>query len=328
MRSIVAVIPTLGIDIARLNKAISSVQKHTSHPGLEIVVVDNSKSQTLEGMLPVDRIIRTGINLGYVGALELVRRQIKFDYLWSIQDDMELTNDVLSALLNSLENSPSVAMACPILLRNGLVPAGSCGGSFADESRTKWGPFPAKDCLPENTKFVQGSLAYLSAAGALFKKEAIDEVAGFNLSFYPLIAVDVDICTRLMEKSWEIALVRDAHISHVRQGSSQGLIGQTLYEINVPNMEKYLQGSRAKPVVPPDTVDPEMLFEIARKASFLFLDLNDIASVRIMRVEQMSEARKMNFERSLSWKITSPLRFVFGLLMRFTSLFHSLEREK
>lgn len=327
MRSVVAVIPTLGNNIPRLNKAISSVQKHTSDPGLEIVVVDNSKSQSLVGMLPVDRVIRTSINLGYVGALEIVRRKIEFDYLWSIQDDMELTNDVLTALLNSLDNNPSVAMACPILLRNGLVPAGSCGGLFADKARTKWGPFPATDCLPENTTFGQGSLAYLSAAGALFRKEAIDQVGGFNLSLFPLIAVDVDICTRLMEKSWEMSLVTEAHISHVRQGSSHGLIGQTLYEINVPNVQKYLQGIRTKPVVPSDTVDPEMLFEIARKASFLFLDLGDIASRRIRRVEQESEARAMKFKQSLSWKITAPLRSVFGSLKRFTALFYRSGRK-
>jgi GT2 family glycosyltransferase len=328
--AIVAVIPTLGNDIPRLNKAISSVQKHTRHPGLEIVVVDNSKSQSLEGMLPVDRIIRTGINLGYVGALELVRRKLDFDYLWSIQDDMELANDVLFPLLTSLEKNKKLAMVSPVLLKGGMVPAGSCGGTFKDEGRVEWRPFPSADCLPIDTEVIEGSLAYLSAAGALFRKEALNDVRGFNLALFPLIAIDVDICTRLMEKGWGIQLIQKAHVSHMRQGSSKGLIGQVMWELNVPVVHSYLEGSRATLAVPTESVDPEVLFEIARKSSFLFLDVANTASKRMAQLEQEvkhANFRVLSMERSISWRLTKPLRVISDFIERkFLALIGRRER--
>ena len=71
---IVAVIPTLGKDLQRLNLCINSIKLYSKQYNLTIIVVNNNDEQKYLEIPQVDEEISLGMNLGWVGALEYVRK--------------------------------------------------------------------------------------------------------------------------------------------------------------------------------------------------------------------------------------------------------------
>ena len=214
---VIAVIPSLGKNLNRLNAAIESIRKNSHLPNLKIILIDNSQDGTLLDSNLVDEVIWTGLNLGWVGSLEYIRRYYEFDFLWTIQDDMTISNDVLGILLKEFDKDSKLGVASPVLIRDGLIPARTRGGIFTDKYEVKWINIPEHDMHPKlfNQNY---DLCFVSGSGALWSKKALDDISGFDLNLYPLVHVDVDACFRLIENQWKIKLIVDAHVAHEIRG--------------------------------------------------------------------------------------------------------------
>jgi GT2 family glycosyltransferase len=273
MDSVVAVIPTLGKNTQRLDASLASLRRFVSNSDIKIIIVNNSPTTQLGEVASEHLVVSPGLNLGYVGAIELVRRSFDHEYLWVIQDDMTLTNDVLPKLLERMNSDSTMAVTSPVLIRNGVVPARTRAGRFLNQEKTKWENLPLKDTPPEEQLY-EGELSFVSGSGALYRAQALESVGGFNLDLYPLVHVDVDICARFLKDGWKIDLVPSAHISHEIQGSTPSLLSQTLDEINRATVTNYLAGKPQEWNVANIEIPPELLFKVARKASYLFLDLS------------------------------------------------------
>jgi GT2 family glycosyltransferase len=329
---VVAVIPSLGKNLSRLNLAIESIKIHTSYPNLKIIVVDNSAKGTLSNLNSVDEVIWTGINLGNVGALEFVRKSYDFEYLWSVQDDMTILNDVLGILLNELSQNSKVGVASPVLIQNGVIPAFTRGGIFTDRENIKWTNVPEKDIKPE-LFFTNSDLCFVAGSGALWRKEALDDISGFDLEMYPLMHGDVDTCFRLKQRNWNLSLLTNAHITHEINGSTVKILGQTLGEINENIIKsKFLNRDKPKKSYI-NELNKEFLFALSKKSSHLFLEISSKAQEQIERLEDEKNAIEKDYFTSLeiikeyqilnnslinsnSWKITKPLRKI-GTYFKF-----------
>ena len=321
---VVAVIASFGKNLSRLNLAIESIRLHTSYPNLKIVVVDNSSLGILSNLNLVDEVIWTGINLGHVGALEYVRKSYDFEYLWTLQDDMTILNDVLEILLNELTQNSKVGVASPVLLRNGVIPAFTRGGIFTDRQNLKWTNIPEKDIKPELLT-LNSDLCFVAGSGALWRKKALDDISGFDLDLYPLTHADFDTCFRLRQRNWNLSLLTNAHITHEMNGSTVKILNQTLVNINENIIRgKFLSGENAKKDYTHE-LDKDLLFAILKKSSHLFLEISSKAQEEIEQLEDKNKAIEKEYLESLtitkeyqilndrlvnsnSWKITRPLR--------------------
>lgn len=298
---VLAVVPTLGHDVVRLNGAIESLRTHSGVDTFEIVVVNNSGLPTIPGLAPVNHVYSPGVNLGYVGALEVARRRYPCDFLWSIQDDMALKNDVLAALITVMHGSPRIAVASPVLIRDGFIPARTRAGVFTNPQRTRWENFPPIDTAPAELP-IDVDYSFVSGSGALFRSAALSGINGFNLDLYPLMHVDVDVCTRLRAKGWGLHLEPSAHIDHQIQGSTPRVLGRTLDKRNRAVVEQHLEGHGTDTLFDFDPIDPGVLFDVARRASFLFLEVSREAESRLQEVNsqlQESETRLQAVETQL-----------------------------
>lgn len=291
---VLAVVSTLGRDVERLNDAIRSLRVHTVTVPFEFLVVNNSGLPTVTGLEPVDHLYSPGVNLGYVGALEFARRSYSHDFLWSIQDDMTLSNDVLAVLVEAMERLPRLAVASPVLVRDGLVPALTRAGVFTNQQRTRWQNYPPVDTAPADLP-TEMEYSFVSGSGALFRTSALSEIHGFNLGLYPLMHVDVDICARLLTAGWKVALEPQAQISHQIQGSTPRILAATLDRLNRTIVEEELERRAAGEMVDAALVDADLLFEVARRASFLFLEVSREAESRLGAAE--SQLRDGRHER-------------------------------
>ena len=308
---VLAVISTLAKDIERLNETVRSLRKYSSTNQFEVLVVNNSELPDIIGLAAVDHLYSPGVNLGYVGALEFARRSYKCDYLWAIQDDMTLENDVLAILINSMLKSPRLAVASPVLVRGGFVPAWTRAGIFTNPQRTRWENYPPVDTLPQDLP-LDINYSFVSGSGALFRSKALSEINGFNLDLYPLMHVDVDVCARLVAEGWEITLEPDARIHHRIAGSTPKLLAVTLDKRNKAVVEQYLSGRELQiDLTRFDPIAADLLFDIARRASFLFLEVSRVAQSQLEASESQLRATQSQLRailNSTSWKVTTPIR--------------------
>jgi GT2 family glycosyltransferase len=289
---VLAVVPTLGRDVDRLNRAIQSLRAHSGACESQILVVNNSGLPSIAGLDDVDHVYSPGVNLGYVGALEAARRRFPCEFLWSIQDDMTLANDVLAALLAAMSRSDRLGVMSPVLVRSGVVPARTRAGVFTNPERTRWENHPPVDTPPAQLP-ADVEYSFVSGSGALFRSEALADIGGFDLDLYPLMHVDVDVCARLIANGWEIRLDPQAHIDHQIQGSTPGILGRTLDRRNRPVVEARLEGRGPCDAHGFDPVDPDVLLSVARRASFLFLDVSREAEDRLEEINSaLTEARQ------------------------------------
>jgi GT2 family glycosyltransferase len=348
MSQVTAVIPTLGVDIPRLHRTIKSIRRYSSMNDAEIVVVNNS-SLPLATPLDVDRVLNPGLNLGYVGAIEWVRRRSDSEFLWVVQDDMTLSNDVLAHLTRQMTTNASAAVVSPLQVRNGVVPARTRGGVFIDDAKTQWENAPASDVALKDWKPIH-DLAFVSGAGALFRTDALAKVGGFDVSLFPLMHVDVDTCFRLVQAGYRVELCADAHIEHEINGSTPGILSQVLDQANRSIISEKRTSRAERPVEHRDLVEPDIIQKVAEKASTLVLSVSTSAETVRQHAEQLRienvalrsdrdtqlarndallaeneairgetqalRAERESLRQSVWWKATKPLRVVRRALLR------------
>lgn len=297
---IVAVVPTLGRDLERLQSTLISIERFTSQE-ITLLVIDNSYEANLTLSSPSLEIIHTGINLGWVGALEYVRRNYECDYLWTIQDDMTLENDVLSVLLQEMESDSTLGVITPVAVKDGLLHGRSRGGVI--NTAGDWRNIPVNSQSPRAFSY-EGELHFVASSGALWRKSALDAISGFDLSLYPVMHTDVDTCIRLRAAGWKLKISSSAHISHKVGGSTEQILAQTLAQINKVIIDRKQSGATADAKVLENKLDYEFLYEITRKSSFLFLDVANVASGRLekMRRELNNEVRS-NILKNLFFRL-------------------------
>jgi len=311
--SVVAVVPTLGTNIPRLNAAIRSIRQHSDTSSPRIVLVNNSPNRELPGAEPVDEILFPGMNLGWVGSIELIRRTFCCDYLWTIQDDMELLNDTATILLQRLEDDPSLAVASPVLIRNGLIPARTRGGVLSNHHAIEWHNIPESDIEPEALGD-RTDLCFVAGSGAIWRMKALEEVGGFNLDLYPLVHVDVDICLRLLQAGWRIALERNAHISHEIGGSTSSMLRDFLNDFNAEKVRQSVRSATGDPKDKFRTLPTDPRTVIAQNSTYFFIHFSAWANTRYDEANRAVETLKnriseLEVENSA---IRADLEFVVG----------------
>ena len=326
MSQIVITIATMGGDIPRLTRAAESVRAYTGPHQIETVIVDNSQHGFEYERSPGQQIIRPGLNLGYVGALEYVRRHFPHDYFVCGQDDMVFKVGCLETLVARLEANPQWGAVSPVLVRDGVIPARTRGGVYVDEAHTTWKHFPFSDTPPGEFD-IHAPLAYVSSAGCVFRGEAINQVGGFNLGLYPLLYVDVDVCAKLQSAGWQISLEPSAHISHTINGSTPRILGEVVAVQNRAIAEGGGANPDGKKIAPDPNVpvDEDILWEVAKRSSYLFLDVAAAAHRRIDELERSSltvssENRRSSASRfSLRGQLVRFLQAVSRSLMQFAT---------
>lgn len=96
--------------------------QHLTYPNYEIILVDNAS--TVPFTLPAEaapggpfwsrvRLIRSEVNLGFAGGNNLGMAQANGDYFFIVNNDTELTANLLDELLKPFALSPIIGVVCP-----------------------------------------------------------------------------------------------------------------------------------------------------------------------------------------------------------------------
>lgn len=289
---VLAIVTTLGGNVDRLKRCVSSVCASSFEGRIAVVVVWNdSRNPRVDVGDAV--IVEPGLNIGYPAALNFARKSASTPLLWIIQDDMTVTANCLQILMNRSVEPDAPAIVSPIVITtDGLVQSNRGGVIASDITMKSWYPSAG---IASSEVDVEVRLDWVSLSGALVRTDVWDAVGGMDPTFYPLLWSDVDFGYRVTQSGRKVVLEPAAHISHERNGSTPPLLVQFLYERNAARLsQKYLETAATAPV----SVDAALLEVVAREAGFFTLDFSQHVERELLAVRrQLSELESGMAER-------------------------------
>ena len=208
-------------------------QDPARHPR-EILVVDNASGDTsvqVASAFPEVRVLALPRNVGFAGGVNQGIARAQGAYIFIMNPDVETRPGAVDLLADFLDTHPETGIAAPKLLNTDGSLQYSCrrhytlktivlrrtplGRMFPNASSLRWHLMMEYDhALPRSVDWVAG-------AAMMARREAIEDV-GLMEERYFLYFEDVDWCTRMQARGWQVHYVPEAVMVHHWQRASLG----------------------------------------------------------------------------------------------------------
>lgn len=203
-----------------------------------VVVVDNGSTDgsLVAGIAaaPGIEVVDPGVNLGYGTATNRGAAASTSEFVLVCNPDLEVPADAVETLADALDRDPGLALVGPLI----RTPSGdrypsarqfpsmidAAGhamlGIFAPDNRfTRSYQRSELDATGDDASGIGTvDVDWVSGACFLVRREAFEEVGGFDESFFMYLE-DVDLCWRLERAGWRVGYVPAAEVTHL-QGRS------------------------------------------------------------------------------------------------------------
>ena len=204
-----------------------------------VVVVDNASSdgslQAIQSLRERVRVIENVANLGFAGAINQAFEATTTPFVLIMNPDARATPGAVRALVDLFDDHPK---------------AGIAGGFINDRYLPR--PFPTMWSLVRENLGMSPSRSSLSAgdihlvdqpAGAalMVRREAFDQVGGFDEQFYPAWYEDVDFCRSVSKAGWEIYYHSAAVFQHDGGYSLEALGFERFLSTYYDNQIRYIR---------------------------------------------------------------------------------------
>ncbi len=181
----------------------------------EVIVVDNASRDDTVGWLanahPLVRIDRCATNLGFAVANNRAIRASAGTYLLTLNNDTEMTPDALANMVSVLDEAgPMVGAVMPVLVFAESPEVIACAGL---ETFTNGVVRDARVGQPIGIDHEPYPIFGPSAGAALYRREALDDVALFDPAFFMYLE-DADLAWRLRLRRWATVAVPNAIVPH------------------------------------------------------------------------------------------------------------------
>jgi len=235
-----------------LRDSVESLEKHSSMP-FEIIVVDNNSGDIernmLEEWLSIKavknvRLIFSDMNMGFAAANNLAAEHATSKYLFFLNPDTLVMNDVVSLFCNFMERSePSVAACGAYLLNGDHAPTSSYGnfpGLLLELCNVGLGlswllsGYYKKHIAIGSAMWSRRILQvpYIVGADIFIRSEAFKTVGKFDENFF-MYYEETDLFFRLRKSRLRSYILPEARIVHLEGGA----VGQS--SADVFNYNKY-----------------------------------------------------------------------------------------
>lgn len=204
-------------------------------PGQAVVVVDNfsndGSAEEIEQWLNTNNIehvtlIKSPVNTGFSGGNNIGIRSRSADHYLLLNSDTLLREGALSALLATARNNPKAGLVSPRLEWPDGKPQISCFRYHSPFSElinaAASGPVTRllnRWNVPIDVSQAPTTPEWTSFACVLIKKQVIEDVGLMDEGYF-LYYEDADYCRTARNIGWEIVNNPDAHVVHLRGGSS------------------------------------------------------------------------------------------------------------
>ena len=197
---------------------LKSLKEINKYHELEIIVVDNgSKTDPVPAWqlkYPDILFIRSEKNTGFAGGNNIGLKKATGDYYFLINNDTEVTGDLIGKLVDTLDGNPKIGVVSPKIhyfdhpnmlqytgytAMNYYTARNACIGQFEEDK----GQYDS----------LTGPTGYAHGAAMMLRKEAIVK-AGLMAENYFLYYEELDWCERIRKAGYEIHVNLQALILH------------------------------------------------------------------------------------------------------------------
>lgn len=208
---------------------VKSIKEQTSKDfDYEIILIDNNsreeeKIKLINWLRQAEQndisFIQSNINTGFTGGNMMGINVSKGKYLYLLNNDCILQNDVLAILSQFMDENPNVAAVSPTMLNNQKkhTPAFSYMPSIA----TKWlgnnimNKIDKKKYPDRKTVYKQPIKVQVITGASMFLRKSAFEKVGYMDPAYFLYLEEEDLCMKLANSGFEIFHVPAAIIQHL-----------------------------------------------------------------------------------------------------------------
>jgi len=199
-------------------------------PALDLIVVDNGSTDGSDAAIaeryPQVRRVRTEVNLGISGGLNLGFRigvEEGYDYVMSMNNDIEVAPDLLRELLAAAERDPSLGALGP-----------KCYFYFGDRNRIwsaggmlRWREAVTRERgmgeLDRGQYDRDAEVGYVNGALLLMRREAL-LATGLWDPVYHVSVEDADWCARMKKAGYRCGYVHRARLWHMVSPTTGGYV--------------------------------------------------------------------------------------------------------
>ncbi len=209
---------TLNYNQAQITKEFLDSFRAVSYPNYEILVCDMASKEDINSVInvaeyPRTRLLKNEENLGFAGGNNWGIAHAKGDYIFIVNNDTEVTPDLLNKLLQPFEEHEEVGVTCPkirywdqptMIQYAGFNPMNHFTGrtSTVGERQLDQGQYDT----PGPTHGAHG-------CAMMVKREVIEKVGMFPRKFF-LYYEEWDWSTRILKAGYKIWYTPDALIYH------------------------------------------------------------------------------------------------------------------
>jgi GT2 family glycosyltransferase/glycosyltransferase involved in cell wall biosynthesis/SAM-dependent methyltransferase len=223
-------------------RCLASVAAHPSLVELEVIVVDDCSpddswavlSQKVKGI----RIIRNEHNQGFIRSCNTGANAAKGQYLYFLNNDTEVTEGWLDALLRTFSDFPGAGLAgSKLVYPDGrLQEAG--GIIWQDGSAWNFGRFQDPQLPVYN---YAREVDYCSGASIMVPKSLFEEIGGFDEHYLPAYCEDSDLALKIRDKGYRIIYQPLSTVIHYEGISSGTDTTQGVKAYQVENSKKLFE---------------------------------------------------------------------------------------
>jgi GT2 family glycosyltransferase len=204
----------------------------------EIFVIDNASTDTslesIRGLQKRVDLVRNSVNRGFAAAVNQAFHLTSSSNVLILNPDLQSSPGAVHRLEEFLDSHPRAAAA---------------GGYVGEKYLPK--PLPTMmTIVRENLGFpvaiprslkarTPARVEQPAAAALMIRRDAYDEVNGFDEQFYPAWYEDVDFCLRLRSAGWEVYFVPEAEFLHVGGYSADAMGPQNFLRSYYGNQLRY-----------------------------------------------------------------------------------------
>jgi len=197
-----------------LTDCLNSILGISHNENLEIIIVDNCSQDGSVDFLKRNfgkriKIIENKVNKGFGVANNQGAREARGQYLFFVNSDTLLFDDIFGKAKRFFEHSPQTALVAPqLILENGEEQKYAYGGfpNFPNLILRKFSQ-EAKDKMVFEVDWVSGAAFFI-------KKNVFEKVKGFDANFF-MYFEDIDLCKRVKDMGYQIAVNKNLKIAHL-----------------------------------------------------------------------------------------------------------------
>ncbi len=186
----------------------------------EAIVVDNGSSDRsvahLRKVWPDARVVELGENRGFSAAVNAGVAAGRAPYVALLNTDIELSPEWLEALVGELDADPTLGFVTGKVMRHDDRDLfEQAGHDFFTCGRFEPHGLDERD---EGQYDERGATPVVTAAAALYRREALEDAGGFDEDYF-LYCEDGDACLRMLLRGYTGLYVPEPTAFHVRGGT-------------------------------------------------------------------------------------------------------------